>query len=144
MRRRRHHYRPMGALGEPITLTTAALWAIGGFVAARIFTKRDNLTPQSIQRAQVLADFLKQSQLPAEAIYDEAIIAEFVDRNPDLLNASLYAGGSAPSKQDLINEIKAIVQYVQTTGKWTDYSVAAKTLQGIPLYGRGFGAAGRR
>lgn len=135
------HYSHMHGLGEPISLTALGLYVAAGFVLAKVLKKRDTLTPETIERAQVLRERLAQSQLPAQSVISEEAIAAFVDQNADLLDASRYASGLAPSKADLVAEIKAVLEvYNAQRGQ---YSAAARTFQGLGA-ARGSRMSGRR
>lgn len=168
MRRRRNHYRPMGALGEPITLGTAALWAIGGFVLAKVMRK-DRLTPQLVQDAQVLRSVLQESQLFRTAILTDEDVARLYEKNPELLeeykivyerdaagNVVFMTNDSGVSVPVIKERIRLGTKSVAQAAADARYAVAIadaqqkaiapvlRVLSGIPLYSRNFGAVGRR
>ncbi len=119
-------------LGEPITLVAIPwLYVVGGALLAKWFTKSKGLT---VEQANIISPVLMERiRSQGTLIVGGGIsVEEFVAANPDLLNPALYAGGKAPTKEELVNEIYAIlaVAKAQGAGSYGTYSPLAQTLQG--------------
>ena len=132
--RRRHRSHRLHGLGEPITLAAIPwLWVAGGALFAKLFATpmRDTLTDKGIAEAQKLRAALAE-RMVAQGLLETGggiSVEEFVAANADLMDPSLYASGKAPTKQELVNEIVAIVKVAKARSA-NVYTPFVRTLQG--------------